>query len=147
MKLYGMSTQEGPLLIVTELMPKGENSPLSSIHLSFKLLLYYFRSGSLDKYIKQHQELLDKNHIILDMGTQICSAMKFLHARGLIHGDLVRCIYSIQDFVKGTKLLIKYSKTTIQPSQIGIVLRLNLVDSSQIKFIQKKPYTYQNFCE
>ena len=111
MKFYGMSAQEGPLLIVTELMPRGQNSPLNCIHLSCKLLLLcinYFLSGSLDKYIKQHQELLDKKDIILDMGTQICSAMKFLHARGLIHGDLVRCIYSIQDFVQVSKLLIKY---------------------------------------
>jgi len=46
-------------------------------------------SGSLDKYIKQHQELLERNGILVDMATQICSALKFLENKGITHGDLV----------------------------------------------------------
>ena len=48
-----------------------------------------FLSGSLDKYLKQQQELLDRKDVLLDMATQICSALKFLEKRGIIHGDLV----------------------------------------------------------
>ena len=48
-----------------------------------------FLSGSLDKYLKQHQELLDRKDVLLDMATQICSALKFLENKGIIHGDLV----------------------------------------------------------
>jgi len=70
-KFYGMCTQQGPLLIVTELMPRG----------------------SLDKYIKQHQELLERNEILMDMATQICSALKFLENKGITHGDLVMVLW------------------------------------------------------
>ena len=46
-------------------------------------------SGPLDNYIKQHQELLDQNDVILDMSIQICSALKFLETKAVFHGDLV----------------------------------------------------------
>ena len=48
-------------------------------------------SGSLDKYIKQHQELLDRKDVILNMSAQICSALDFLESKGIFHGDLVSC--------------------------------------------------------
>ena len=46
-------------------------------------------SGSLDKYIKQHQELLDRKDVILNMSAQICSALEFLETKRIFHGDLV----------------------------------------------------------
>ena len=47
--------------------------------------------GSLDKYIKQHQELLDRRDTILNMAAQICSALDFLESKKIFHGDLVSC--------------------------------------------------------
>ena len=47
--------------------------------------------GPLDKYIKQHQELLDRRDTILNMAAQICSALDFLESKKIFHGDLVSC--------------------------------------------------------
>ena len=47
--------------------------------------------GSLDKYIKQHQELLDRMDTIMNMAAQICSALDFLESKKIFHGDLVSC--------------------------------------------------------
>ena len=47
--------------------------------------------GPLDKYIKQHQELLDRRDTILNMSAQICSALDFLESKKIFHGDLVSC--------------------------------------------------------
>ena len=47
--------------------------------------------GPLDKYIKQHEELLDRRDTILNMAAQICSALDFLESKKIFHGDLVSC--------------------------------------------------------
>jgi len=54
-------------------------------------------AGPLDKYLKQHTELVQRKDILLYMATQICSAMKWLEAKGITHGDLVSSIV-VYDF-------------------------------------------------
>lgn len=60
-------------------------------HICTTVLTRCLSSGPLDKYIKQHQELLDRKDVILSMSAQICSALDFLESKGIFHGDLVSC--------------------------------------------------------
>ena len=45
--------------------------------------------GILLNYIKQQQNIMENEGVILDFAIQICAAMKFLEAKGIIHKDLV----------------------------------------------------------
>lgn len=46
---------------------------------------------TLNIYLQMHPELEEKTEVLLDMATQICAAMKYLEARGIMHRDVV-CI-------------------------------------------------------
>ena len=45
--------------------------------------------GCLLRYLRQQKELIENKEVILDMTTQVCSAMKYLEANGFIHRALV----------------------------------------------------------
>jgi len=46
-------------------------------------------AGILINYIRERQKLVENEGVILNFAIQICAAMKFLEAKGIIHKDLV----------------------------------------------------------
>lgn len=79
-KLYGVSTQQGPIFIVQELMV----------------------NGCLLQFLRQRKELVEKTEIILDMAVQVGSAMHYLEKNGFIHRDLAarNCLVGDRNTVK-----------------------------------------------
>ena len=43
-------------------------------------------------YLKEHPVLVEKVEALLDMATQVCSAMKFLESKEIVHKDVV-CVF------------------------------------------------------
>lgn len=46
-------------------------------------------SGPLNVYLSEHRVLVEKVEVLLDMATQVCSAMKFLESKQIVHTDVV----------------------------------------------------------
>ena len=62
---------------------------LANIILHLSVQMCDSTAGPLDKYLRQHSELVQRKDILLYVATQICSAMKWLEAKGIAHEDLV----------------------------------------------------------
>jgi hypothetical protein len=80
-QLYGVCTQTRPLYIVTEFM----------------------KYGALLGYLRRHKhKILDETTRLLDMASQICSAMVYLESAGFIHRDLAarNCLVGENSIVK-----------------------------------------------
>ena len=45
--------------------------------------------GPLNVYLSEHRVLVEKVEVLLDMATQVCSAMKFLEFKEIVHTDVV----------------------------------------------------------
>ena len=84
-------------------------------------------AGPLDKYLKQHTELVQRKDILLYVATQICSAMKWLEAKGIAHGDLVS---SFIEICEGRIMLGKPEYRSNETNQMLVTFMMLLIQMS-----------------
>lgn len=80
-KLYGVCTKERPILILTEFM----------------------KNGALLNYLRRHKvRLLANTELLIEMCSQVCSAMEYLESKNFIHRDLAarNCLVGDKNIVK-----------------------------------------------